>query len=552
MVLADRLPVSGDFYEIVKPIEFREPKECLAVQKAFACLCGIELRDAIDRRLDKLGDKASEASREALYKGYLDGFNRLPLVCDLLSCYAGEAHASDAWSPDFRASLFDEGLAASLAEEIARLERTFFEMTEPPMPLSRALAEVISDDALLRYHMSAYGLDTEALVGQIESEPRALLALRYLPLAILKHVRSGLQMRSGSKPDHFVMQRYPGAHEEDVVVELLSILYTPEAFLFRTAIHELRRDAPAHLEGLRRFWNRELVARMGMERAIDIHFPRFRVLVKQAAARQALSPEVLAEIMLQFEGVSPLVISGLVECFDAVAGDRLVAILRQNFSAQPVIEEVYNLLYPEAQLRSSIAAMKVEPEFINEMLLHLDGFAAEAVARELHGVISSRSGAELGAELVALVSATDKEERNPRIPEDLNWQDEMMHQIGMAYERIYAKDIFDDCQKRQVPHGLMTEFVQRMIGREIFEAARSLYTLITKGREGLPESDGETEHLAIFLESRSTRYRERIVRAYSALWSLNAGGRDLRDDIRSFVKESEPKRKILALFGASR
>lgn len=571
-VLNERIGVAYDFFELMKPLEFLGPHECLAVQKAYASLCGIELKDAIDNRLNQLRDKTPQAEREILFARYVDGKGRWPLSVDLLARYRGEEIETNEWSPEFVPTGDDEERAIRLAQEVdndvpkgaldgvisailaplsqqelRRLERTFLEMTDPPMPLSRALSEVLSVEAFNRYQAAIFGLNIEECTDRIASDPLTLEELRNLPVSVIKIIRNHFQLKYNQKLDLFVMGQYSLEQDEDIAVSLLSIVYTPEAYLFRPAIQEFRKEIPAHLDGLRRFWSRDFLGRMGMERAIDIHFPRFRVLVKQAAARHALTPAILAEIILSFEGISADITVRILECIDVVDIERLLSILRTTIHNQRTVEEVYDLLYPDAQLRDSIKAIPVDLDLINETLLHLDGFSAQAVAEEIYELGSFLSGVEFGDELLGVLSPSNEHHRNPRIPNDVNWLDEMMYQISLAYERLYGIDLFDVCQKRGVPLGHIEQIAGFVFGGDVCASAQDLHRLIKMGQEGRPLADGAEEQVASFLESRGARHRERIVRAYAAFWARQPGSQGLVYDLSTFLRESSYKRKILAI-----
>jgi hypothetical protein len=569
--LEERVKSSYDFFEMVKPIEFLGPRECLAVQKAYACMYGIEIRDAIDQRLSVVHDRTPQSEREELYARYLDGRGRWPLAIDLLGRYHGHEEPINEWSPEFVPNESDEQLATRIAQELdqearpgdldgiitallsglsqdelARLERSFFELTDPPLPLQKALIETLSPEAFCRHQLATYGIN-EDLVCEIAKDPFTLTHFRHLPTGIIKVVRSLFQVRFGTKIDLWLISQFPLPEDEDVLIDLLSIAYAPETFAFRVAIQELRRDIPAHIDGLRRFWSRDLVARMGMERAIDRCFPRFRVHIKQAAARHAIQPALLAEIMLSFEGVDPIVTSKILECFDAVDIKGLQRILRDNIHDQRIIEESYDLLFPDAQLRTSIKAMKVDLDLINETLLHLDGYSAEEIAAEVHALIFSLSNAELGAALNEVFAPSTLEGPNPRIPADVNWMDEMMYQVGLAYERLYQADMFDAFAAGGVPLEMLEALAASVFGSEVCGTAQELHTLIMLGKKGEPAPDNAEEQLASFLESRGVRHRDRVARAYAAFWARQPGAGELSDGVTAYVKESNAKRKILAL-----
>jgi hypothetical protein len=573
-VLDERVRCGYDFFEIVKPLEFLGPRDCLAVQKAFACMYGIELRDAIDRRLLAVRDKTSLAEREELYARYIDGRGRWPLAIDLLGRYLGYEEVVTEWSPEFVADQKDEELSIRIAQEIdqevkqgeldatilpllleldqeqlARLERAFFELTEPPLPLQRGLSQILSPEAFGRYQLATFGLRDD-VVGALAQDPLMLISLRYMPPSIIKIVRGLFQLEIGEKIDLWLINQFPLVEDEDLLIDLLSIAYTPEAFTFRVAIQETRREVPSHIENLRRFWSRAVVARLGMERAVDRNFPRMRVHVKQAAARHALPPAVLAEMMLSFEGVDPAVTSKILECFDAVDSYSLQEILRENIRDQSIIEEAYDVLFPDAQLRTSIKSMKIDLDVMNEILLHLDGHSAEEVAAEVHALLELCAGAELGERLQELFSPSTDDYVNPRIPLDINWMEEMMYQVGLAYERLYALDMFDAFVAGGVSLETLEMLSGYVFGSEVCSTAQELHQLIVWGQRGEPVPEGTEARLATFLESRGVRHRQRIARAYAAYWARLPDSRDLLSGISAYVRETTAKHKIVALFAA--
>jgi hypothetical protein len=117
---------------------------------------------------------------------------------------------------------------------------------------------------------------------------------------------------------------------------------------------------------------------------IDIYNVGTGTFELQRQGSSLLRVHVLSEIILSFEGVSLDLPARILECFDAVDIGGMLRILRDHFHSRRVIEECYDLLFPDGQLRTVIKAMKVELEIINETLLHPDGYSAEDVASEVH------------------------------------------------------------------------------------------------------------------------------------------------------------------------
>jgi hypothetical protein len=86
-----------------------------------------------------------------------------------------------------------------------------------------------------------------------------------------------------------------------------------------------------------------------------------------------------------------------------------------------------------------------------------------------------------------------------------------------------------------------------VFGSEVCGTAQELHTLIMLGKKGEPAPDNAEEQLASFLESRGVRHRDRVARAYAAFWARQPGAGELSDGVTAYVKESNAKRKILAL-----
>jgi len=179
----ERLAVSFDLFEALQPVEFLEPRECLSVQRAYECLFGVSMREALERRLAAIGAVIAPPDFDSVCARYMDGHGRWPLNIDLLAQYRADEFGSGVWDYDYVPSAETESLAVRLGqlldeerpptdmdrllremlsgiptESLHELERVFFDMTEPRTPLRETLAEVMTPDGYSMLMVSLVGL----------------------------------------------------------------------------------------------------------------------------------------------------------------------------------------------------------------------------------------------------------------------------------------------------------------------------------------------------------------------------------------------------------
>jgi hypothetical protein len=312
-------------------------------------------------------------------------------------------------------------------------------------------------------------------------------------------------------------------------------------------VHTIRRGQSIDLERLRVNWTGPLYRVMAFERAYDAAFPRLRVHLKYAAARAALPASMFAEITLCLEGVDPEVTLRLQECFDSVDVLALQDVLRENRSDQRIVEEAFDLINPDNPLRRSIKEMKVDLDLINETLLHLEGYFARDVAEEIHMKCEELQGRELGEAVLEILAVPIPGRPNPRIPEDINWMDEMVFQSALAYQRLYGTELIAALRSRGTPLGVLEDVTIRVYGHEVCASARDLFSILKANKEGERTSDVTEDKICAYLETRGVRHRERLLRAYSAFWAHTTGFGSLIDDIAKFFRDVAVKKKLLTL-----
>jgi hypothetical protein len=191
--------------------------------------------------------------------------------------------------------------------------------------------------------------------------------------------------------------------------------------------------------------------------------------------------------------------------------------------------------------------MKVDLDLINETLLHLECFFARDVAAEIHELSQTLNGEELGRACSELLAAPSSSRPNHRIPVDINWMDEMVYQIAIAYQRERGVEFIAALRAQGVPSETLEELTSKVFGHEVCVSARELFNLLKNAKEGRINPDYAEERLCAHLETRGTRHRDRLLRAYNAHWAQNAGYGSLIDDVTKFFKSSNAKKKMVSL-----
>ena len=571
LIVAERMSVAGDFFEIVQPLLYLEPRQCLMVQCAYEVLFGRPLKDDIKGRSGSFATKLSASDLSILSERYVDGHGRWSLNTDILARYRGEEPEASVWQFEYRNSEESEAAAVRLAEvldqdlplgsldrpvkellfersydELNQIERAFYDLTDPKVPLREVLESCLSPDAFTAIELLVAGIDSGSLVQHIHDDPASAIALKELPWRHVGSIREIFQRVHFVALDEYLLKELSGLSEE-LIVDCLSAVLAPEVYETRRTFISLKRETVHDIDPLKHNWTGDIRRIMAYERCFDVHFPRLRVHLKHLAAKQIVSPALFAEIVLCLEGVDPEINQRLLECFDAVDINALIAILRANKGDQRIIEETYDLLNPDAPLRRAVKEMKVDLDQINETLLHIEGYSAKDVATEIYSVTSAHSGDELGIAILDIVAAPSAQRANKRIPDDINWMDEMVFQIALAYQREYRADLVSACRSKGVPEPMLEELTSRVFGLEVCASARDLFNLIKTYKDGVTPPEYAEQKICSYLESRGARHRDRLVRAYNAFWAHTPGYASVIDDITRFFKDTTVKRKMHAM-----
>jgi hypothetical protein len=571
-IVAERIEVAGDFFEIVGPLHFLEPRKTLAVQQAYQVMRGHTLSEVIEQRLTTIGQDLSAQQQAAYLARYIQGQGRVSLRGDILARYRGEEPEPGVWQWEYRSKVEDEEAAIKLAglmdhdgaageidqpirdciaelsyEELNRIERAFYDLTEPHMPLLEALRNCLSAETFGVVGLALAGFSARSLVADIHARPAMSIVLNEMPPSQVKTVRALFEKTHFVSLEQYVADTWSQPDEEDALVEHLACVLMPEVFQVRALLQRVSRSTADQIDFLREQCTGPLTRIMAFERGYDAQFPRLRVHLKFAAARMALSPAVFAELMLCLEGVDPEINQRLLEFFDAVDINSLLTLLRHYRRDQGIIEETYDLLNPDGTLRRSIKEMKVDLDIINETLLHVEGYSAKEVALELRGLIEQLSGRELGDTVLSMLAAPTPQRPNERIPEDINWMDEMVYQVGLAYYREYREDLIDACRAKGLDEHQLEDLTARVFGMEVCASAKELFSIIKTAKEGGEAQEHAEQRICSYLESRGLRYRARFVRAYNSFWAWHPGYDSMLDDIAKFFRDLGVRKKMHAL-----
>jgi hypothetical protein len=569
----ERLGVSFDIYEALQPIEYLEPRECLATQRAYVCLFGVSMRDALERRVAALGSPIAPPDLEAICARYLDGHGRWPLNIDLLAQYRAEDFGSGVWDYDYTPTAEVEALAIRLGqildeerppsdmdrvvretlaslpmESLHELERVFFDMTDPHTPLREALGEVMTPDGLSTLMLSFSGFNGRVILQRLHEDPLSSCRLRELPSHDIIFLRESFKRAFYVDLLDHVMKAGESCSDKDLALEAVSALLKPEVIAVRRLLGVMRRETPPELETLRMVCSGPALKVMAFERAYDNTFGSLRVHLKGVAARLSLTVGSFVELVLLLEGIDPDILSRVQECFDALDIQTLQEILRAHKHTQKLIEECYDLIYPDRTFRHALKELQVDPDLINETLLHLEGYCSQSVALELRGLIEVISGPELAAKVIDVLTPQTHDHVNERIPQDINWMDEMIYQIGLSYRRQFGESLVVSSRKQGVANEALEDISSRLYGPEVSSSARELFTLIKCAKEGVEPPEGAEARICSYLESRGPKYRERLMAAYQSHWAHQPGFGGLLDDLTKHFNDSTSKRKLLAMF----
>jgi hypothetical protein len=569
----ERLSVSFDLFEALQPIEFLEPRQCLAVQKAYQCLFGVSMREAVDKRLSAIGSTISPSEVTEVCARYLDGHGRWPLNIDLLAHYRADDAGSGVWEYDYTPTeeierlvvkvgalvdeerpptemdrLIREALSGLPMESLHALERVFYEMTEPHTSLREALAEVMTPDGYFLLMVAFAGFDCRTLLKRLHQDPLSAVQLRDLPNEDIIFIREAFKRTLYADLVEHVMKATERCDDKDLALEAISALLKPEVMAVRSLIGSMKRETQPELETLRMVCSGPALKVMAFERAYDNAFSSLRVHLKQAAARLSLSISSFVEVVLLLEGVDPDILARIQECFDSIDVQMLQEILRSHKATQKIIEECYDLVYPERTFRHALKELQVDLDLINETLLHLEGYCSHTVALELRQLIESLEGDELAARVREVLTPQSPGGVNDRIPQDINWMDEMVYQIGLSYRRQFGESLVLSCRKRGVASDALEEISGRVYGPEVSSSARELFHLIKCAKEGVEPPEGAESRICGYLESRGPKYRERLIAAYQSHWAYHPGFGGLLDDLTKHFNDTASKRKILAMF----
>jgi hypothetical protein len=149
--------------------------------------------------------------------------------------------------------------------------------------------------------------------------------------------------------------------------------------------------------------------------------------------------------------------------------------------------------------------------------------------------------------MLSVLAAPTPQKPNKRIPEDINWMDEMVYQVSLAYYREYREDIIDRCRARGLDEHQLEALTARVFGMEVCASAKELFSIIKSSKDGEAPREHDEQRLCSYLESRGLRYRARFMKAYTSFWAHVPGFDNVLDDIAQFFRDLGVRRKMHTL-----
>ena len=127
--------------------------------------------------------------------------------------------------------------------------------------------------------------------------------------------------------------------------------------------------------------------------------------------------------------------------------------------------------------------------------------------------------------------------------------DEMTHQVSIAYELKYKREIIDVLRDKDVPNDQLEILAARVYGQDVCKSACDLHRLIQERKDGVDNAEEPEERYLAYLETRGSRHRDLLVKAYQVYWSRLQGFGPLCDDVARYFKNPIVKKRIINLLG---
>lgn len=569
--------------ELFRSIAGLTPRQTSELNTAMSVMSGHSLEEVFRKRLTFLYGRELPNDIETTLIDRVAGNSRWPLQLDLLKVFPlqEESQTDNVWNSHWPCDDQTEQLAIELVElvensdndaaskqtsllqilsgmtfvQINSLERAFFEMTEPQQPLLQFLKAHLNHEFVECLELIFAGYNLEEDAKKILKSVAALFNLRNYPASGIKLIEHFYQQSNGRSLEADIIKKLSAPELSNELLDLLSILYSPQALTCSELLDRFSSQNTEMLEQFRVLFDKKGLAALALERSYDYRYGRLRLHLKHLLSKEVLDHEAFAETILILENLVPQLPRLIYREIQENNAHSLLEILGQHRDGQPVIEEAYNLLFPDKNLRKAIMGMAINIDKISETLLHLEGYYPHDIAEEIIEICNNSHGDSLATEILTILSEPTSQKPNHRIPRDPNWIDEMTHQVRLAFESKSGKSLIATLKAKSVSRKKIELIAIKMFSAEPANTAHDLHLLLENGCNALnsDQQDSSEEELVSFeqlldkLTVRGERFRERVMEVYDSCYGEEDEKQRLLSDISSKLQDHSLQQKLLKL-----
>ncbi|NLF24159.1 MAG: hypothetical protein GX589_00675 [Deltaproteobacteria bacterium] len=578
----------------LKPLEYLTPHQVLQVREQFHLISGASLETFVQEGAARICRGEPPKYVALLISSRLGGYARLKLKADLADIFAfpnlpveSETHGSvlpeeyqtglDA-AKSLRAVIEDKDLSLGPKSkkildllrhqnrtQLTALEKAYLESSPHKTPLAEDLEKLLSPERLLESKLILCGFDPRIFAKRLGKHLDDIFELLLRSTEEITLTAKYYQKEYNTKLSAAVVKAYRGEALDQKRILALSVLYAPTAAKLKESLSTTKRIDAAGVEALTRHLSKSPLETLAFESAYNRHFARFEYCYQKnfgtllqrlrvLATKGLLSRSDFAKSILLLEALDPNIATDL----NTLIADRNIStqalqdvhtLLRRHRQDLRTIAKAYNALNQDRTLREAFYELKVPLNSTNKTLLLLDGFDPDEVAAEIQQLIETRQGEELGREITALLADPRQGRRNPRIPRDPNWTDEMYHQIRISYESLCGEPLLHTLKKKGVPYkGRGINATAYQLYGELSKTAVDIHRLLNgaKGRKGTAPTEPETQLLSLIEEVRPS-VRERLVSMYDAYFGINPALSLLRTSIKHKLSNPDLQKRAFEL-----
>jgi hypothetical protein len=552
------LPNVSTLREILDFFEFLPPAHIAEIKRVYSFVVGRELfRDVQSQIRGLCGESIPEVIMEMIMRR-LSGISRVTLQQDLLLPYSPEVvNAPDhTLSEDALENFFGlvtshnwSAVLSALKEflPIQRLqveEYVWKKKSElgQPETLRDLLLKFGENSAADEAAFVLFGFDGREAAARIREDVTELSTLRAeLPVSI------ELVLRILAEDGFDLIGEIESADEESTAAlmrpYLRTILFAKDAFELGAMLKRFRPLEGEEVERLADELSKSFEEICAFERSFDRLFGSLRLLLKQLASAGCLERKDLAFSSLRLEAADSDLCARLQKLIEIADFETVQQLFKDERDHLITIEECYDVVYVETELRAALNHMDASLNAICRCLLLLDGYDSEAVAQEIHLRLQNSIGSEIVQEVVQYLRPSTEEDPNPYIPEDMNWVDEMYLQIRIAYREKFGNELLPLLVERGIGDEQHKQLAYTVYGTRTAEKAAEVYSAL----RGKDAAKGGIEKVRKTLGTIDPRLRECVVSLYNAYFAVRPGHRTLEMEIKAAPGDPDAKVKLLKI-----